>query len=197
MLLTRRELIDLAVRAAALPGAASFFSAWFTAGGHQGAPASTYAPPEPPLLRSYQPKFFAPDDFAALQAFTEILIPTDDTPGAREAFCAHYIDFVLQASVDVTPDVPQQWRQAMTALRAAGFHAADAPGRAALVEAMARPERDRTATHPAHGAFRLIKQQTVFAFYTSRAGMIEALDYRGNSYNQSFPACEHPEHHTL
>jgi hypothetical protein len=194
VLLTRRDLLDLAVRAAALPGAAEFFSVWFQAAQQ---PAGRLAPPEPPLLREYQPKFFDADDFAALQAFTEILIPTDETPGAREAHCAHYIDFVLQASTDAAPDMPRQWRQAMTALKQAGFHTADAAGRAALVEAMSRPERDRSATHPAYAAYRLIKQQNTFAFYTSRAGMIETLDYRGNSHNASFPACEHPEHHTV
>jgi hypothetical protein len=194
MLLSRRDLLDLAVRAAALPGASHFFSAWFQ---QSGAAASSYAPPEPPLLRDYQPKFFAADDFAALQAFTEILIPTDDTPGAREAHCAHYIDFVLQAATGVNADLQRDWHQAMTSLREAGFHTADAAGRAALVEAMSRPEHDRTATHPAWRAYRLIKQQNTFAFYTSRAGMIETLDYRGNSFNQSFPACDHPEHHTL
>jgi gluconate 2-dehydrogenase gamma chain len=194
MLLTRRDLLDLAVRAAALPGASQFFSAWFQ---QSGAAANASAPPEPPLLRDYQPKFFSAEDFAALQAFTEILIPTDDTPGAREAHCAHYIDFVLQAATGVSPDLQRDWHQAMTTLREAGFHAADAAGRAALVEAMSRPERDRAATHPAYRAYRLIKQQNTFAFYTSRAGMIETLDYRGNSFNQSFPACDHPEHHTL
>jgi gluconate 2-dehydrogenase gamma chain len=194
MLLSRRDLLDLAVRAAALPGAAHFFSAWFQ---QSGATARSYAPPEPPLLRDYQPKFFAAEDFAALQALTEILIPTDDTPGAREAHCAHYIDFVLQAATGVMPELQRDWREAMTALREAGFHAADANGRAQLVEAMSRPERDRSATHPAYRAYRLIKQQNTFAFYTSRAGMIETLDYRGNSFNQTFPACEHPEHHTL
>lgn len=60
---------------------------------------------------------------------------------------------------------------------------------------MSRPERDASATHPAYSAYRLIKQQNTFAFYTSRAGMIEALDYKGNTYNEVFPACEHPEHH--
>ncbi len=189
MLLSRRDLLDLAVRAAALPGATHFFSAWFAQSGA--------APPESPVLREYQPKFFGAEDFAVLQAFTEILIPTDDTPGAREAHCAHYIDFVLQAATGVTPDLQRDWRQAMTTLREAGFHAADAQGRGELVEAMSRPERDRTATHPAYRAYRLIKQQNTFAFYTSRAGMIETLDYRGNSFNQAFPACEHPEHHTL
>jgi hypothetical protein len=85
----------------------------------------------------------------------------------------------------------------MTALRDAGFHAADEKGRADLVAAMARPERERGATHPAYFAYRLVKQQNTFAFYTSRAGMIEALDYRGNSFNVTFPACDHPEHRTL
>ena len=186
MLLSRRDILDLAVRASALPGAAEFFSVWLRAAPErqQGAATNAFAPPEPPLLRDYQPKFFGADDFAALQAFTEILIPTDDTPGAREAHCAHYIDFVLQAATDVVPNVQQAWRDAMAALSEAGFHAADAPGRAALVEAMSRPERDRTATHPAYLAYRLIKQQNTFAFYTSRAGMIEALDYNGNSYQR-------------
>ncbi len=155
------------------------------------------APPEPPLLRDYKPQFFDAQDFYALQAFTEILIPTDDTPGAREARCAHFIDFVLQASTEAAPATQKQWRDAMAALRAAGFHDADGAGRAALVEAMSLPERDPAAKHPAYAAYRLIKQQNTFAFYTSRAGMIEALDYRGNSYNPTFPACTHPEHRTL
>ncbi|HLH19485.1 MAG TPA: gluconate 2-dehydrogenase subunit 3 family protein [Bryobacteraceae bacterium] len=185
---SRRELMDLAVRAAALPGAAEFLGVWLRAQeGHRHSPA----PPEPPLLRDYKPQFFGAEDFAALQAFTEILIPTDETPGAREAHCAAFIDFLMQASPAATQ---KQWRDALAALRAAGFHAADARTRAALVEEMARPERDRTATHPAYTAYRLIKQQNAFAFYTSRAGMIEALDYRGNSYNESFPPCTHPEH---
>lgn len=198
MLLSRRDLLDLAMRASVLPGAAEFFSAWFrtATGDQQAAATNAFAPPEPPLLRDYQPKFFNVEDFAALQAFTEILIPTDDTPGARDAHCAHYIDFVLQAATDVMPALQQDWRHALSTLRETGFHAADAQGRAALVEAMSRPEHDRAATHPAYGAYRLIKQQNTFAFYTSRAGMIEALDYRGNSFNASFPACTHPEHHT-
>ena len=199
MLPTRRELVDLAMRAAALPGAAEFFAAWLRAAQehqHDSGSTGSTAPPEPPQLRDYQPKFFAPDDFEALQSITEILIPTDDTPGAREARCAHYIDFLMQASGGV-PQTQNGWRDAMKALREAGFHAADAKGRAALVEAMSQPERDRTATHPAYNAYRLIKQQNTFAFYTSRAGMIGALEYKGNSYNASFPACTHPEHHTV
>jgi gluconate 2-dehydrogenase gamma chain len=191
---SRRDLLDLATRAAALPGAAAFFSTWLRAADDHAHMSNSKAPPEPPLFRDYKPHFFEPGDFEALQSFTEILIPTDDTPGAREAHCAHFIDFVLQAS----PPAPQtQWRNALSALKEAGFHAADATGRAALVAAMSQSERDPSATHPAFAAYRLIKQQNTFAFYTSRAGMIEALDYKGNSFNETFPACNHPEHHVV
>jgi len=191
---SRRDVLDLAVRAAALPGGAEFLAAWLRAADdHQHGPD---APPEPPLLRDYKPQFFSPDDFAALQAFTEILIPTDDTPGAREAHCAHYIDYLLQAA-DGAPAMQKDWRDAMSALKESGFHAADAKKRPAMVEEMSRPERDRSAKHPAFTAYRLIKQQNTFAFYTSRAGMIEALEYQGNSYNTTFPACNHPDHHVV
>lgn len=193
MLPTRRDLMDLAARAAALPGAAEFFAAWLRAADDH---RHNDAPPEPPLLRDYQPRFFDSGDFAALAAFCEILIPTDDTPGAREAHCAHFIDFLLH-SADAVPQMQRQWRGALAALKEAGFHAADAAGRAAMVEALSRPERERGASHPLYPVYRLIKQQNTFAFYTSRAGMIETLDYRGNSYNLSFPACEHPEHHRV
>jgi hypothetical protein len=190
MKMHRRELLRLMGYALAAPAAGEFFGAWLEA-------AQAGAPPAPPLLRNYSPKFFDAADFAALSAFTEILIPTDETPGAREAHCAHFIDFVLQASEQQAPDTVRQWRVAMGSLKDAGFHDADDRGKAALVEAMSRPERVAGATHPCYAAYRLIKAQNTFAFYTSRAGMIEALDYKGNSYNASFPACEHPEHRTL
>ncbi len=62
---------------------------------------------------------------------------------------------------------------------------------------ISQPERDPSARHPAFAAYKLIKRENAFAFYTSRAGIIEALDYRGDTYNAVFPACEHPEHHVV
>lgn len=197
--LTRRSLLDLAVRAAALPVGLEFFAAWSKAGQSHHYSTGSNAPPEPDLLRDYKPKFFGPEDFEALQAFTEILIPTDDTPGAREAHCADFMDFVLQAQVsdDYAPETRKHWREAMDALRTAGFHSADSQGKRAIVEAISLPEHDLSAKHPAYFAYQLIKKENTFAFYTARAGMIQDLDYRGNSYNAVFPACDHPEHHVI
>jgi hypothetical protein len=196
MLTSRRQLIDLALRAAALPGGAEFMTAFLRAGDTHVHAAASSAPADAGLLRDYKPRFFDATDFDALRAFTEILIPSDETPGAREAHCAEFIDFLLQ-SAGQAPGMQKQWRDGMALLREIGFHTADARGRAALVEEMSRPERDHAATHRAYPVYRMIKQQNTFAFYTSRAGMIETLDYKGNSYNEVFPACDHPEHHVL
>ncbi len=166
------------------------------AGQHRHADSAT-APPEPSAMRDYRPQFFPPEDFQALQSFTEILIPTDDTPGAREAYCAHYMDFLLQAFAGYEPETQALWRKALAALKEAGFHAADRKGREALIEEISKPERDKSASHPAYFAYRLIKRENAFAFYTAREGMIEDLDYKGNTYNATFPACNHPEHHVV
>jgi hypothetical protein len=193
--LSRRRLLALTASALALPGALQFFGAWLEAAPRQH--QAHWQPPESAVLRDYQPKFFAAADFAALQALTAILIPTDDTPGASEARCAHFIDFLLHASEASAPDVAAEWRAGMRTLETIGFHAGDPARQAALVEAMSRPERVAGATDVAYRVYRLVKQQNTFAFYTSRAGMIETLDYKGNSYNVTFPACDHPEHRVL
>ncbi len=197
MKLTRRDLVHLMVRSAALPGATVFFSEWLKAAAGNQHTQNGSTPPEPDYWRGYQPKFFSADDFSALQAFTEILIPTDEAPGAREAHCAYFIDFVLQASAEYAPETQRRWRTAMALLKEAGFHAADEKGRAAIVAAISKPEHDPAARHPAFAAYKLIKRENAFAFYTSRAGIIEALDYRGDTYNAVFPACDHPEHHVV
>ena len=194
---SRRDLIGMLAAAAVAPAGARFLTAWLDAAPHAGHAAQAIGTTAPAALQNYTPQFFDAQDFAALQAFTDILIPADDTPGARAAHCAEFIDFVLTASTEANPGAQRQWRDAMRALRETGFHAGDAAARSALVEAMSRPERERGASHPAYFAYRLIKQQTTFAFFTSREGMIDTLDYKGNAYNAAFPACEHPEHHSI
>ncbi len=185
------------MRAAALPATTAFFSDWIAAARAQNHRQTHDAPPEPHYLDNYQPKFFSREDFEALQAFTEILIPTDETPGAREAHCACFIDFVLAASNGYAPATQERWRRAMTTLRETGFHAANPEQRAAIMETISRPERDGSPATPAFAAYQLIKRENTFAFYTSREGMIDSLDYRGNSYNPVFPPCNHPEHHVV
>jgi Gluconate 2-dehydrogenase subunit 3 len=198
MTVSRRTLLEWAIRVSATPPGIHFLSHWIQGAQSHSAPAHPGSLSEDDFLATYQPRFFSPRDFQALESFTEILIPTDETPGAYEARCAHFIDFLLSSMGSFSLDIQQQWRTALAALDAAGFHAATVAQRKAFVSEFAAPEQDSTLPNsPVFAAYLLIKRETIFAFYTSRAGVIGALDYRGNTYNVTFPACTHPEHHEL
>lgn len=178
----------------ALPGAADYFINWLRQAAPEADHSGHKAPSEPVFLNGYQPRFFDASDFEALESLCSLLIPTDETPGAKEARCAYYIDYVLAAAGPFAPERQKQWRDAMNKLRQAGFHKADSREREELLRQISAPEADSSVKHDAYGAYRLFKTENAFAFYSSRLGLIEALDYRGNSYNKTFPACEHPEH---
>jgi len=40
----------------------------------------------------YQPLFFTAPEYAMIERLTDIIIPTDNTPGAREAGASEFID---------------------------------------------------------------------------------------------------------
>jgi hypothetical protein len=63
-----------------------------------------------------------------------------------------------------------------------------------FIEQISAPERNRSEKREGFAAYRLIKDMTVRAFYTSRVGLIDVLEYKGNTYLTSFPGCTHPEH---
>lgn len=184
------------VQAAGVAGAAEFFAGWLKA--QPGATAHSHsnasAPPEPDRWSSYHPKFFSPVDFQNLESFTSILIPTDDTPGAREAHVAPFIDFVVDAAAQYAPEMQQQWREAMQWLHTHQFQSLSPEQQLSLVRQMSEGERDRSELNDGLKAYRLIKDMTIHAFYTSRAGLVDTLEYKGNAYLVEFPACTHPEH---
>jgi gluconate 2-dehydrogenase subunit 3-like protein len=170
----------VASRAVAVAGGQEFFAGWLRAAHAH----NSSAPPEPERWTNYTPKFFSPAEFSMLQSFTEILIPTDDTPGAREAHVAHYIDFVVSAAAEYAPEIQKEWKAAVVWLADKNFGAMTSGERTAFVGQLAE----------SLPAYRLIKQMTVFAFYTSRAGLVDDLGYQGIAYLTEFPACDHPEH---
>jgi Gluconate 2-dehydrogenase subunit 3 len=184
--MTRRDAGWLVVRAAATIAGQNFFASWMSAAAHE---HGAVAPPEPERWNNYKPQFFSREEFGTLESFTAILIPTDETPGAREAHVAPFIDFVVFSAAEYAPEMQSEWRRAMAQLKAHRFGALDPAGQLSFIEEMSVPESE------GFSAFRLIKQMTVYAFYTSRAGLIDNLEYKGIAYLTEFPGCTHPEHH--
>ncbi|HUX10502.1 MAG TPA: gluconate 2-dehydrogenase subunit 3 family protein, partial [Terriglobia bacterium] len=65
----------------------------------------------------------------------------------------------------------------------------------ALLEPLADPKNSNPEDHAGVRSFELMKELTIFGYYTSRIGLDEELKYQGDTYNTSFPgACTHPEH---
>ena len=159
--------------------------------------AGSHAPPEPDRWTGYKPAFFTAGQFKTLESFTAILIPSDETPGAREAHVACFIDFVVNAAAEYAPEIQTEWRNAMDWLSTNNFAGMQPEEQIRLIEQASAPERDRSQKHPGFAAYRLIKDMTVRAFYTSRVGLIDVLEYKGNTYLTEFPGCAHPEHHKV
>jgi len=199
--MTRRDASWAILKATTIAGGREFFTAWAKAADstspHEHSQAAS-APPDPHNWNVYQPKFFSKKDFRNLDTFSAILIPTDDTPGAQEAFVAPFIDFVVDAAAEYAPDMQQHWRDAMTWLRSQNFSAMPPEEQLGFVERISAPERD--SSKPRDDGFKtysLLKDMTVHAFYTSRVGLVDVLEYKGLAYLTEFPACTHPEHHRV
>jgi gluconate 2-dehydrogenase subunit 3-like protein len=149
----------------------------------------------------YVPRFFTAEEFFNIEILSEMIIPRDDKPGARDARVADYIDFLVFSAAEFEPAMQTDWKQGLALLErlcqkqfGAGFAAISNEQRTRLLTDMSLPESEPNAQHEGFPFFRLVKQATVEGFYTSRAGLMEALEYKGLTYLTTFPGCTHPEH---
>ena len=103
----RREVLRILAMAA---GAAQFpgFSKWAFACGHVGNAATQIKP------ASYQPLFFSTSEYAVVEQLADIIIPSDGTPGAREAGVAEFVDFMVASD----PSVQYMFRTGLSWLNA-------------------------------------------------------------------------------
>jgi hypothetical protein len=49
-------------------------------------------------------------------------------------------------------------------------------------------------TSAAEHLFRALKSETIEAYYTSEIGLLQELQYKGNTYLADFPGCTHEKH---
>lgn len=193
--MTRRDLGWLTAKVFGAAAGAEFFANWLRAAEpHNGAGHPASAPLEPDRWLNYQPKFFSVVEFGMLESYTEILIPTDDTPGAREAHVAPFIDFLVNAAAEYAPEMQVEWRSAMAFLTRENFHTMSHDQQFALIKESSEPETDHSRTQLGFPSYRLIKTAAIHAFYTSRSGLVDALEYKGLAYLMQFPACDHAGH---
>lgn len=191
----RREILrvlGVAAVAAHFPG----FVRWACAAEH---PSAEAAPVRPP---AYTPQFFGSKEYPVIARLTELIIPSDETPGAREAGVAEFVDFMVAHD--------QEQQQAMhTGLawfrahveRTFGrpFLALTEPQQVSVLEPLAYRSKHREGEEAGREFFRRIRELTTMGFYTSKIGYQELDNPALRFYTQS-PACPHsndPAHQHL
>lgn len=138
----------------------------------------------------YTPVFFTAKEFRMVDELSEIIIPADDhSPGAKAAGVAAVIDKALAESFDDPPR--QEWRDGLKVVDAicqemnrVAFLNATAEQRVAVVSRMARDEED--PKKPEELFFHRLKGRTAHAYYSSKIGIHQEIEYKGNSILEEF-----------
>lgn len=185
--LERREVLRvlaLAAAASSFPG----FSRWSFGCGH-GTDIVQIKPSQ------YTPRFFSTEEYATIERLSELILPSDGTPGAREAGVAEFIDFMVFSD----PAVQYRMRYGLTWLdtyarevHGQPFAALTPEAQAALLQSLAYKDKSQPGTEEGRDFFARIREYTVMGFYTSRIGL-EALDYPGLKIYMEIPECPHPD----
>jgi gluconate 2-dehydrogenase gamma chain len=188
----RREVLRIlgtAAAAAQFPG----FSKWGFACGHIGNAALQIKP------GVYNPQFFTAAEYPMVERLTEIIIPNDGTPGAREAGVAEFIDFMVAND----PEVQYSFRTGLTWLNAQAertdgkrFVELTTEQQTSLLEPLGFKAKARPGEEDGVRFFRMMREYTVTGFYTSEIGYKE-LDNPALKFYAESPECPHksdPEH---
>lgn len=210
----RREIlryIGIASVAASFPG----FQRWvFACADHLEQVSAAPKPASP-----YAPLFFSPDRFRIIDRLVEMIIPADDTPGAKEAGVAEFTDFMVANRVPVSPrgeirstqdairqgdDAQIRFVEGVSWLDArsrsefkANFMECSPEQQTRLLEEIAYKAKFTPTTETGRDFFQLMRDYTVVGYYTSKVGL-QSLGYPGLRVVWSrMPGCTHvndPEH---
>jgi Gluconate 2-dehydrogenase subunit 3 len=183
----RREVLRamaLAAAASAFPG----FSRWaFACEDHVNGSAAKTRP------ASYSPQFFSAHEYATVERVAALIIPSDGTPGAKEAGVAEFIDFMVAHN----GDIQYPFRLGLTWLdaeaeRLDGKRFLDLPAEKQneMLDHLAYHDRFRPGEEDGRAFFELAREYTVMGYYTSRIGL-EELDYPGLRLYSESPSCPH------
>ncbi len=134
-------------------------------------------------------KFFTNEEYAMVDELTEIIIPADEkSGGAKAAKVAEYIDQRLAEAFG--PEERDDWRKQLSIIdhKSSEMHGkkflqSDNSQQIALVESIEKEP-----------FFGTLKSATIRGYYTSKIGIHDEMDYKGNTLQQGEYAGELPPH---
>ena len=146
-------------------------------------------PPERPVAAQgrVKPGYFSEAEFQIVSKLAELIIPATDTPGALEAGVPAYIDSVVGAN----KELQGIFRPGLVALGEA-FVALSNEQQVAVLTLWSDAAEKRSDDIGAR-FFRAMKNLTADGYYTSYVGLVEELQYKGNTVLDRFPEATVPE----
>lgn len=140
----------------------------------------------------YQPKFFTPHEWETVRALVDLVIPKDERSGsATDALVPEFMDFILMENPD-----EQLWMRGGLAWLdtecrerfSKDFLGGDATQRAALLDAIAWPEKAQPGVSQGVAFFNKFRDFTASGYYSSEMG-VKDLQYQGNVYVTEWTGC--------
>ena len=152
-------------------------------------------PPPEPVQNETPPRryrFFSQQEIDTLDALGETIIPRDDhSPGAKAARVSQYIDALVS---DAPARLQAVWRDGLQAFNRAAHRRFELPYTACTAGQQIDIMTDFAANENPLAAleadfFTLLKRSVIDGYYTSKTGIFEELEYKGNQALASFPGC--------
>ncbi len=146
-----------------------------------------------------KPVFFTDKEFDTVKALADLIIPPTDTPGAVQAGVPFYIDYVVNSN----ESWKKLFREGLAWLEeAAGisngkrFHMLDEETQIGILTPLVKSaDRWKAGGKNAPALevrfMKAFKSMTADGYFTSKAGLVDVLGYKGNTVLAEFPTCIH------
>jgi hypothetical protein len=139
-------------------------------------------------------RFFTPEQHAMVDELTETILPEDShSGGAKAARVTDFIDKTLRETQD--EEQKRTWREGLPLVDSMSRHYngksyvdASPEERTAILTVLS--ENDRMTDLPEVRFFKDLKHLTVLGYYTSKIGIHDDLQYKGNRVLQDYVGCE-------
>src|ERR1700687_5901758 len=157
------------------------------------APATPHARPDQTTSGA---RFFTPAQQTLVEELAETIIPADShSGGAKAAKVADYIEHVVGACVD--EERKALWKEGLRLNDAMSQHRAgksfvDASPEERIAVLTILSDHDDLTDLPEIRFFHELKHLTVRGYYTSKIGIHDELEYKGNKVLAEFVGCDEP-----
>lgn len=140
------------------------------------------------------PRYFSQADWKTVSRIADLIIPETNTPGAVTAGVPGYIDTVVggnERHKSTFRDGLEWLRSAARKQYGRDFDALSEDDQIALLTPLSNAVDAGRLTSPGDRLFEAMKNLTADGYFTSKAGLMEQLGYKGNSLVTEFPGCTH------